>query len=217
MPALQEYLDFINSGDAVVSQGLQSSVMVGPYQGRFENAAGAATSNNFALYCVDYLHYAGNADGLVNVYGVDGGFGEVSTTRFDDASKYRKAAYLASMFDGVAPAERGEVWSALHAAIWNTTSGVDGLSGSNAVVSAQSAAFFSMVVPESFTGEGWYVLSSTELAAGDYANGNYDGTGQEFLVRGPTRSVPEPGTILLMITGLLLMVGANRRRLAEIC
>jgi len=31
------------------------------------------------------------------------------------------------------------------------------------------------------------------------------------------RSVPEPGTILLMITGLLLMVGANRRRLADIC
>ena len=40
---------------------------------------------------------------------------------------------------------------------------------------------------------------------------------QEFLIRTKTTAVPEPGTILLMITGLLLLMAANRRRLAEIC
>jgi hypothetical protein len=50
-----------------------------------------------------------------------------------------------------------------------------------------------------------------------WSPGRNDGTGQEFLIRTKVeRSVPEPGTILLMITGLLLMVGANRRRLAEL-
>lgn len=51
------------------------------------------------------------------------------------------------------------------------------------------------------------------LAAAGYANGNYDGSGQEFLVR---RAVPEPATILLMLTGLVMLVGVNRKRMLAI-
>jgi hypothetical protein len=213
-PNPQEYLDFLNAGSAVASTGLSSRVYVGPYQGRFEYGGGAV-SNDFALYCVDYLHYASNSDGLVNVYGVDGSLGNVLTTRQDNAGTYLRAAYLASMFETYeGAADQRFQWSALHAAIWRTTGGVDTSTGD---VSARADEFFAMAqnnLPGDFTGEGWYVLSSVELAAAGYGNGNYDGTGQEFLVRTPTQSVPEPGTLLLLATGLLLMAFAGRKELA---
>jgi hypothetical protein len=63
----------------------------------------------------------------------------------------------------------------------------------------------------SFSTDGWYVVTRTTVNQGNQSN--YDGTGQEFLMR--VASVPEPGTFLLMVTGLFLLVGVHRKRLIE--
>jgi hypothetical protein len=206
----QEHLDFLD-GSGVNATGLTSSVQVGPYKGEFDPFnLRAVTSNRFALYCVDYLHYANYSDGLVNVYGIGGDIGNLQTTRQDDQTKYLQAAYLSSLFETYeGAANQTFMWSALHAAIWNVTSGVD--VASDALVLTQRNVFLGLGVG-GFTGAGWYVVSSHELADANYANGNYDDTGQEFLVQ---RSVPEPSTGLLMASGLLLLLGVGRRRLGE--
>ncbi len=215
-PNATEYLNYLNASSAVASTGLSPRVYVGPYQGRFEYGGGAV-SDNFALYCVDYLHYASNSDGAVNVYGLGGDVGTLSTTRFDEQGVYLRAAYLSSLFDTYAgAADRQFQWSALHAAIWRTTSGTDATN--NAAVDARADYFFSLALndlPGDFDGSGWYVLSSVELAEAGYANASYDKTGQEFLIRAEATSVPEPGSMMLLATGLLFLVFVTRRRALE--
>ena len=41
----------------------------------------------------------------------------------------------------------------------------------------------------------------------------YNGTGQEFLMR--TTSVPEPSTLLLMMTGLAMLIFVNRKGIVD--
>lgn len=212
MPAANEYFNFVSASGSVTSQGYNQNVRVGPYTGSF-----ASVSGNFPIFCVDYLHWASNTTGSVNVYGVGGDLGNVSTTRFDDPLRYRRAAYLASMFETYAGASnRRFMWSALHAAIWQTTSGVDVVASGQIALDDQRDTFFQMAQTNvtasgGFSGNGWYVISSEELAASGYANGNYDGTGQEFLVQ----RVPEPGTMLLMLTGFVMLVGVSRKRIVD--
>ncbi len=202
VPAPQEYLDFL-SGSGVVSRGLTSSVYVGPYSGEFEASAfRSVASNRFALYCVDYAHSARTgAAYLVDVYGLGGDVGSLSTTRIGDQSTYVRLAYLSSLFDDYqGTSGQRSAWSALHAAIWQVSSNSDVLA-SNAYVNDMYEQFYNMDVPATFSADGWYVVSDAE------------GRGQEFLVR---RSVPEPATILLMLSGLVMLVGVNRKRILAI-
>ncbi|MFV2073849.1 MAG: hypothetical protein ACC742_14505, partial [Thermoanaerobaculales bacterium] len=59
-----EYLKFLDGSH----QGGTYGVQVGPYSGRFEASTISGRTmptGSFALYCVDYLHYASNSTGLV--------------------------------------------------------------------------------------------------------------------------------------------------------
>lgn len=208
-----EYLKFIEGSH----QGGTYGVQVGPYSGRFEatdwTGGRTTTTSAFALYCVDYLHYASYSTGKVNVSAMSG---NLSKTRFGDYKRYRRAAYLSSLFDSWKSHQyalngehdndrwfsKSEVWGGLHAAIWNVATGPDDL-GSHQTAYAREY-FLAMTIPDDFSTDGWYILSEADVGL----DSKY--SGQEFLMR---VAVPEPSTVLLMLTGLILLVGANRKRL----
>lgn len=207
-----EYLQFIEGSH----QGGTYGVQVGPYQGRFEAnemTGRQVTTSTFALYCVDYLHYASYSTGKVNVSALSG---DLYDTRLGDYERYRRAAYLSSLYDSWESHQyslngeydndrlfsKSEVWGGLHAAIWNVATGPDDL-GSYQTAYAREY-FLAMTVPDDFSTDGWYILSEADVGLDSYHSG------QEFLIR---VAVPEPSTVLLMLTGLVLLVGVNRKRL----
>lgn len=224
-----EFLQFLGGSGVNGTYGVQ----VGPYEGRFLGDGETAVTNAgvqdqvdrsvstlpFALYCVDFEHYATNSNGLVNVSMVGG---DLSNTRLGSFASYQRTAYLSSLFDSWTEHQtalasglggtwsQSTVWSGLHAAIWNT-------SGSNPTLDYSTDVardYFSSLADEragDFDTSGWYVLSEADVPL------SYGNSGQEFLIRtGRTTSVPEPSTILLMATGLLLLLGASRRRTIEL-
>ena len=204
VPNPVETLNFL--GGSGVTSPLPWRVQVGPYEGSFASAPGTS----FALYCVDYLHYASDSNGTVNATSLFAG-SDLSNTRLQNFSAYRESAYLSSLFEGwgvhqtALEASEGtsftqnHVWAGLHAAIWNVATGPTNLGdGDTRTVAARE-----------------YFLTDTDVASLPNGNAAYNGTGQEFLVRTPT-TVPEPSTYLMMASGMLLLVGVGRRRMKEI-
>lgn len=203
IPDAQEYLRFI-SGSGYSAGGVQ----VGPYTGQFVPYTGVTEDPlhpAFNIYCVDYNHYARSQ--RVNVTALTPGalpntrLGNPALNPLDEYSVYRKAAYLASLFHS--PTIEQSRWGQIHAAIWYLTSGY--AAGNNDYVTMANNNY------QTFSTDGWYVLSPTSPHGPAF-----DGTGQEFLMRVSRVSVPEPTTLLLMATGLLLMAAFSRKRLAEV-
>lgn len=210
-----EYLKFLDGSN----QGGTFGVQVGPYEGQFlGNKAGTtriADTGPFALYCVDYLHSAGNSNGLVTATDLTGAPDLTGTnTRLMDYSRYQKGAYLSSLFESWTTIrdaefnntyERKHIWGGLHAAIWDITTGPSDLGSGNARTNAvrEWALAAATANGGGFSTDGWFVLSEKN----DLGE---SGSGQEFLMR--TRVVPEPSSMLLMFSGLLMLVGVARGR-----
>lgn len=201
---LTEQFTFVSGSPGIASTssfgGGYNRVRVGPYTGDFVGDL----AGTFSIYCVDFVHTAQSLD-RVNITGIDGTHGSLANTRLNDPLKYQKTAYLASLFENwegyqADVGDKRAVWSGIHAAIWEVANG-------QSLGDAGDREYFVNLANTNYgsvnTAE-WFVIT----------NANLSGPGQEFLFR--TASVPEPGTILLMITGLLLMVVANRRRLVDI-
>lgn len=204
-PPSQAQFDFVGASPGVAGT---FGTYVGPYTGDFIGDA----FGQFSIYCVDYLHYARDID-LVNVSPLSG---SLANTRIGTSTQYTQAAYLSSLFESWGDYSDGgtyskqTVWSGLHAAIWGVTSDVSdvdlGTTGDTEVLrntfltmSADATNLASVDLDE------WFVITNVNLGST-----NYDGTGQEFLAR---RSVPEPATVFLLLTGLVMLVGVNRKRI----
>lgn len=215
-PMPVEYLDFLGGSGVGSPYGVQ----VGPYTARFDNdeMTGRMTASpQFSVYCVDYLHYANNSNGLVNVSAMNG---DLSNTRLGDFGTYQTSAYLSSLFedwnvhaaalngDTGMTFSRRDVWSGLHSAIWAVATGPEDLGVSNTRVATARSYFFELAGENAgtFDTSDWYVLSEADVAL------TMASSGQEFLVRA---GVPEPSTLLLMLTGMVLMFGVSRRRFVE--
>lgn len=196
----------------------------------------SVTTSPFSLYCVDYYHYASASNGLSNITSLAGGVGSFDATgsrntRLADYGAYQKSAYYASLFDSwedyatILSAENGgssfskaNVWGGMHAAIWNIATGPTNIADFGPTThfahfdgQTEKAIdyFLGLNVPDNFSTNDWYVVTRTTVDPS--VTTPYNSTGQEFLMR--VASVPEPGTALLMMTGLFLMVGVNRKRL----
>lgn len=202
-PPSQAEFDFVGASPGIAGT---FGTYVGPYTGDLIGDA----FGQFSIYCVDYLHYAQDID-LVNVSPLSGSLTNTRMGSFG-STQYTQAAYLSSLFESWGDYSDGgtyskqTVWSGLHAAIWSVTSDVTVGSGDTETLRNEFLTEASSVTNlASVDLDEWFVLTNVDLGSSDY-----DGTGQEFLVR---RTVPEPATMLLMLTGLVMLIGASRKRI----
>lgn len=221
VPLAEEYMQFVGAGSAVPGSFPGGSApYVGPYTAQFlTGPGGSPTSAQFSIYCVDYFH--GATSQWVDVSELSAanmttGAGLEPTRAYmsnagTSYQKYSQAVYLASVIESSAAlpyAQRRTLWSAAHAAIWTVMSGgpIGGatFAARDDLIAESLLAYNNDQVDVS----GWYVLSSSVDAP------TVGRDGQEYLVR--RVGVPEPGTLLLMGTGFLLLVGVNRRRLKDV-
>jgi hypothetical protein len=207
VPQAVEYLNFVTGSGVGGTFGVQ----VGPYVGEFlTTPGGTVTSPQFSLYCVDYTHFAKDQWTNTSSLATSSDGSGLSLTRLGTGTtsfaRYRQAAYLSSLFDSWNTlgfgTDQKTVWSGIHAAIWSVTSGTD--VGSGSTLTIRNALLTGTWAAEAagYDASTWYVLTPQNMT--------YSTSGQEFLVR--TARVPEPSTLLLMASGLLIMLGSGHRR-----
>jgi hypothetical protein len=198
--------------DYIASVG-GKNVYVGPYYGSV-SLAGGGTLSPASLYCVDFAHTIRSGQSW-NVYAtrlVDGAdlsntylgegvhpFWGSFTTDWTNFNVYKRAAYFAALFSQVEKSKAN--WTAIHGTIWAWMNpdllGLDPENPANPwgeefeVLMADAGDY-------TFNPANWYILSDV------------NGEGQEFLVR-----VPEPGTLVLLLGGLLGIVILAHRRVRE--
>ena len=177
-------------------------VYVGPYKGQLGSGPGAATVD---LYCVDFLNHSRIGQTWnVNRTGL-GGSADLSNTRFggmtDALARYRQAAWLTTQFSATPPTQ----WGDIHATIWHlmTPTAPNYTPASSWLAAAQN--FYLTNTNLTFYDK-FQVLTDVNVGAVG-KNGIRTGGVQEFIV-----VTPEPGTILLLGTGLvvIMLVGYKR-------
>jgi len=215
------------------SQG--AGAIVGPYRGVMESMPGRPT---ITLYCVDFLHGISTGDGTItaNMTGIGSDGADLGTTRAgldpdgalntaygSDLIRYRRAAFLSSIFE-TAGTDPSSDWGGIHAAIWTVMS--PGYTIPSSTTSAQAAAWIEVTTDalngidrgygtfDTFDFSEWTVM--TDVRADDngaVASADQPGV-QEYLVR--TTVTPEPETVVLLVSGLLILGVFGRRRLGAL-
>lgn len=166
---------------------VSGNVYVGPYTGTLGGTA-------YDIFCVDGLTTVlGNPyEVYVTPLTAAANIASGAYTKQSSVNTYMQAAWLALQFR---PDNTGE-WGDIHQAIWNITGGSAFSTG------ATNAAYWEGKAADNYAsviGSEWRVLTPV----GDVQS-------QEFLVR--TDVVPEPGTWVMLLTGLVGVGGVAFRR-----
>ena len=191
--------------DGVRGRYTVGTFFVGKYFGEYighEPLSPGGTSA-FTMYCVDF--YGRLTGGQTwNVQGSWVGH---------ELEKYHKAAFLASLFGGYSSSH----WSAIHAAIWYITD--------NVVLTDKN-----WTKPSNFAGSVWDYHVASYVNAANEGFGDFDLSTwyllqsqsdlnprpQWVLVQSSPYSVPEPGVIVLLLSGLLGVAFVARRRTSQL-
>jgi hypothetical protein len=153
---------------------------------------GTLNGQTEAFYCVDFTHDIKAFDiWNVNITSLTGS--SFGSTRLGSGSQssYMLMAYMITQMMGSGLTQTQI--AAEQYAIWSFSGGPANPYGNTAAIIAAALAG---MASSHFTGQGWEILTPT---------GN---VGQEFLVH-----VPEPGVLLLLVIGLILMGMTMRKRL----
>jgi hypothetical protein len=160
---------------------------VGPYNG-IMGTGGAAQS--LFLYCVDFEHTSVPGEQWsANLTNLGTGIGIGTNTRSADLALYRQAAWLTTQY-----ALHPEATADIQATIWN-------LFGTMAGVAPSSDFWFVQTMNNyaSLDYSGFFVATDVNMALSTSA--------QELIV-----VTPEPTSMVLLATGLLVMFGVVGRR-----
>jgi len=177
------------------------------------------------ILCIDFLHTA--KTGTYDVWFTQLGnansapINTLTYTRAKDQQLYRKVAWLSTQMEsvGFATALDKQKRLDIHAAIWHTLTGEPIASRIGAGTSAGAwSTGLNYWVAQAALGSNlgsiklnhWTVVTHTCVGAHEESRLTAaDGCGQEFLVHSrPDQTVtPEPGTLILLGTGLLAMAG----------
>jgi PEP-CTERM motif len=188
----------MKSAGSTVSHG----VYVGAYRGQIGSGPGAATVD---LFCVDYLNHSWvGATWTANRTSLGGGT-DLSNTRFGGLTnslvRYRMAAWLTTQFAAAPPTQ----WGDIHATIWHLMTPTSPNYSADSQWLAAAQQFYDTNTNEKYWNR-FQVLSDVAMGPEVLGAARRGGI-QEFII-----VTPEPATILLLGTGLLLVVGLGYKR-----
>jgi hypothetical protein len=188
---------------------------VGPYTGQLKSYPGNPL---ITIYCVDFLHgiatdqlWTANVSKLTDVASVADTRLGIAGDDADAFARYKKAAWLASNF---MTNQNQTSWKQIHSAIWTfVIAGPTGQPYSGhygtwfaAANTAEMNNYYGMDFAN------WAVLTDIRADDGspsDDANVSKQPGVQEYLVQ--MTATPEPETIVLLLSGLLILGLAYRR------
>ncbi|MCC6242618.1 MAG: PEP-CTERM sorting domain-containing protein [Gemmatimonadaceae bacterium] len=195
------------NGD-VGANGSIGGYAVGPYQAHLTGYEPLLNNaNNSVIWCVDWSHTAPTRSIADQYYATAFGSGDLSKTRLNDLTVYRKAAWLieqhmAGRANYTAVNVQGTIWSMTGMGTANRSA------YTNLLIGTAETSFMLR--------KDWYVLSDNNKDCSVMYGGRckqYEVSNQEFLTfRDKPVVTPEPSTYALMAAGLAAMAAISKRR-----